>query len=95
MVWFRRVSSAVGMIRIVVAVFLFGAAWASLPPPAAPQRIAEQMHSGPIVIAHRGASIEAPENTIPAFELALQDGADGWETDLRTSKDGVIVCVLS
>ncbi|MCI0545666.1 MAG: glycerophosphodiester phosphodiesterase, partial [Candidatus Rokubacteria bacterium] len=41
----------------------------------------------PLVIAHRGASEEAPENTIAAFELALALGADGLEVDVHLSKD--------
>jgi len=43
------------------------------------------------VIAHRGASSYAPENTIPAFDLALEMGADGLETDIRATKDGILV----
>jgi glycerophosphoryl diester phosphodiesterase len=42
----------------------------------------------PLVIAHRGASADAPENTIAAFELALEQGADGIELDLHLSADG-------
>ncbi len=41
------------------------------------------------VIAHRGASAHAPENTMAAFELALQQGADALELDIRLSRDGV------
>jgi glycerophosphoryl diester phosphodiesterase len=41
----------------------------------------------PLVIAHRGASAEAPENTIAAFELALAQGADGIELDVHLSSD--------
>jgi len=41
----------------------------------------------PLVIAHRGASAEAPENTIAAFELALDHGADGIQLDLHLSRD--------
>lgn len=41
--------------------------------------------------AHRGASVDAPENTIPAFELAFQQGADGIELDVQRSLDGVLV----
>ena len=41
----------------------------------------------PVVIAHRGASAEAPENTIAAFELALEQGADGIELDVHLSAD--------
>jgi glycerophosphoryl diester phosphodiesterase len=43
------------------------------------------------IIAHRGASGEAPENTIPAFELALRQGADAIELDVRLTADGVPV----
>lgn len=41
--------------------------------------------------AHRGASLAAPENTIPAFELAFAQGADGIELDVQRSRDGVLV----
>ena len=41
-----------------------------------------------LVIAHRGASAAAPENTIAAFELAVALGADGIELDVRRSLDG-------
>ena len=43
------------------------------------------------VYAHRGASAEAPENTLRAFGLALDLGADGIELDVRLSADGVPV----
>ncbi len=39
------------------------------------------------VIAHRGASAEAPENTLPAFRLALEQGASEVELDVRFSSD--------
>jgi glycerophosphoryl diester phosphodiesterase len=41
-----------------------------------------------LVIAHRGASAAAPENTLAAFELAVALGADGIELDVRRSLDG-------
>lgn len=41
--------------------------------------------------AHRGASVDAPENTLPAIELALQQGADGVEIDVQLSSDGRVV----
>lgn len=50
-----------------------------------------QRSSIPLLIAHRGASIDAPENTLAAFRLAIEQRADGLECDLRMSKDGVIV----
>lgn len=46
----------------------------------------------PVVVAHRGASGDAPENTLPAFRLAWEQGADAIEGDFHLSKDGVIVC---
>lgn len=42
-------------------------------------------------IAHRGASGQAPENSLPAFELALTQGADFVELDVRRTADGEIV----
>lgn len=44
-----------------------------------------------LVIAHRGASAYAPENTMPAFELAIRQGADMLELDVQRSADGVLV----
>ena len=49
--------------------------------------------SEPLIVAHRGASFDAPENTLPAFELAWELGADAVEGDFLLSKDGHIVCV--
>ena len=51
---------------------------ASLPPP-------------PLVVAHRGYSAAAPENTLPALHAAVEAGADGVEIDLQITKDGVVV----
>jgi glycerophosphoryl diester phosphodiesterase len=45
-----------------------------------------------ITFAHRGARIEEPENTIPAFRRALAAGATGIETDVWQSADGEVVC---
>lgn len=43
------------------------------------------------IFAHRGASYGAPENTMSAFFLALQEGADGIELDVHLTKDGEVV----
>lgn len=43
------------------------------------------------IILHRGLSLEAPENTLPAFNLAGQRGAEYVETDVRQLKDGTFV----
>jgi glycerophosphoryl diester phosphodiesterase len=45
------------------------------------------------IVAHRGASRDAPENTIAAFELAWRQGADAIEGDFRLTKDNRIVCI--
>ncbi len=45
----------------------------------------------PLIIAHRGASALAPENTLAAFRRAIADGAEGIEFDVRLSKDGAVV----
>ena len=46
----------------------------------------------PLVMAHRGDAVHAPENTFAAFGLALERGAQLLETDLWFTKDGVLVC---
>jgi len=43
----------------------------------------------PLIIAHRGASAEAPENTVAAFRRALALKVDGIELDVQVSRDGV------
>jgi len=47
----------------------------------------------PISIAHRGCAGESPENTIPAFERALAQGAGALESDIHLSRDGVPVLI--
>lgn len=46
-----------------------------------------------IVLGHRGASGYAPENTLEAFKLAMDMGADGFELDVHLSKDGELVVI--
>jgi glycerophosphoryl diester phosphodiesterase len=47
----------------------------------------------PFVVAHRGASADRPEHTLAAYDLALEQGADGVECDVRLTRDGHLVCV--
>lgn len=47
----------------------------------------------PEIVAHRGASEEAPENTVAAFVEAWRQGADAIEGDFRMTRDGSIVCM--
>ena len=44
-------------------------------------------------VAHRGASAYAPEHTLAAYRLALEQGADYVEQDLAVTKDGVLICL--
>ncbi len=52
-----------------------------------------QKDNFPLIIAHRGASALAPENTLAAFRKAIEDGADGIEFDVRFTKDRVPVVI--
>lgn len=47
----------------------------------------------PLIVAHRGDSKNAPENTLPAFQLAWKNGADAIEGDIHLTKDGQIVFI--
>jgi glycerophosphoryl diester phosphodiesterase len=50
-------------------------------------------YTKPTLIAHRGASFDAPEHTIAAYELAIKFGADFVEPDLQLTKDGILICL--
>jgi len=56
-------------------------------------RLPEPLIWPPLKIGHRGASAEAPENTLASFELALRQGADAIEFDVQLSSDGVPVVI--
>ena len=49
------------------------------------------MSKSPLVIAHRGASGIAPENTLAAFAKAIEIGVDRIEMDLRQTLDGEVI----
>ena len=66
--------------RYLAIIFLF----LSAPPGASAQ---------PLIVAHRGASHDAPENTLPAFLEAWRQRADAIEGDFHLTKDGKIVCI--
>lgn len=77
------------MTGIALALIVLVGLW--LVPPLFPPNWAYQgdLPAKPALIAHRGASMLAPENTLAAAELAAENGALGFETDLRISLDGV------
>lgn len=47
----------------------------------------------PLVVAHRGDKIHAPENTLAAFELAARNGADAIEFDVKLTADGHVIVI--
>jgi hypothetical protein len=49
--------------------------------------------SGQLIVGHRGASHDAPENTIAAYKLAIEQGADAFEGDYWLGADGHIMCL--
>ena len=49
--------------------------------------------AAPLVFAHRGSSAARPEHTLAAYQLAIAEGADGLECDVRLTRDGHLVCV--
>ena len=55
--------------------------------------ISQSMGNEPLVVAHRGASGDAPENTAPALKLACEQGVDAIQGDFHLRKDGQIVCI--
>ena len=50
-------------------------------------------YSKKTLVAHRGASAYAPEHTLSAYKLAIEQGADFVEQDLAVTKDGVLICL--
>src|SRR5688572_6859584 len=46
-----------------------------------------------LLVAHRGASAYAPEHTLAAYRLAIEQGADYVEQDLAVTRDGVLICL--
>jgi glycerophosphoryl diester phosphodiesterase len=53
--------------------------------------ILKSSRNHPVVVAHRGDSFHAPENTLEAAKLAHDAGADAWELDVQLTRDGVPV----
>jgi glycerophosphoryl diester phosphodiesterase len=51
------------------------------------------MDSPPLIIAHRGDSAHAPENTLAAYRLAREAGADWIELDIQCTHDGRLICL--
>jgi len=87
----RRAAS----LAAAVIVLSFGVGPIGVPPTYADtQRVnVTSLKAGSLVIAHRGASAEAPENTLPAMRRAAVEGADMVEFDVQRTADGHLVIV--
>lgn len=57
------------------------------------QAWASPLGSAPLVFAHRGSSAALPEHTVAAYERAAVEGVDGFECDVRLTRDGHLVCI--
>jgi glycerophosphoryl diester phosphodiesterase len=87
---FERATRAGGAAALVLLLLLLVVA----PGPRAGPTATHPLQDGRVtVIAHRGASVHAPENTLAAFARALESGADALEMDVRLSADGVVVVI--
>lgn len=71
-----------GLVTLLCSV-LCGALWAAPLPE----------HPCPLIVAHRGSSRIAPENTLAAYALAWEQGAHAAETDVHLTADGQVVCL--
>lgn len=52
-----------------------------------------EQYPRPVVFAHRGDLVHAPENTLPSFQQAIQKGADGVELDAKLTRDGRVIVI--
>lgn len=85
----RRVLAGLGLLLLMIPL----ASVALSPPWAGKKLAAARGFPHPAVVAHRGASWHAPEETVPAYEIARRLGADYLELDLQRSADGVLLAV--
>ncbi|MHA1674207.1 MAG: glycerophosphodiester phosphodiesterase family protein, partial [Promethearchaeota archaeon] len=82
----KRFKSS-GIILFLILTNVFGMLLPIIAPPV--NAIKGDLPDKPLIMAHRGASYLAPENTLVAGELAAEWGAVGWEVDISISFDGV------
>jgi glycerophosphoryl diester phosphodiesterase/membrane-associated phospholipid phosphatase len=75
------------VLAALALVAMVAASWSQIPAPGPGAAGGDDV----LVIAHSGAQADAPTNTMPAFELALEQGADVLEMDLQLTADGEVV----
>src|SRR5688572_661055 len=78
-------------VNLSLIVFLLAAVFMSAISRPSRAQVVTSRSGKTLVIAHRGGAKESTENTIEAFQRAGRIGADGIETDLRLTRDGVVV----
>jgi glycerophosphoryl diester phosphodiesterase len=76
---------------LVASVWLFASVFSAGLPLTLRAQVLTARSGKALVIAHRGGAKESTENTIEAFQRAGRIGADGIETDIRLTRDGVVV----
>lgn len=81
----KKLRIATTSVTVVLTAMTIGLLWHY-------RYLAEPITSMPDVCAHRGDNIHAPENTVPAYELAFSEMLPWVETDVLMTSDGVIVC---
>jgi len=84
-----RVSLLTSVFSVTVLAGLLTPAAAQQPAPGTVQAARKARE----IIAHRGSSIDRPENTLASCRRAIEVGATVTETDIRTTRDGVLVCL--
>jgi len=87
-----RVKSARAALMMMMPLLLLVTAFAAFAAPV-PRGESRAKAKKKILVAHRGASAYAPEHTLEAYKLAVEQGADFVEQDLQITKDGVLVCL--
>ncbi len=87
-----RIDPFRGKARIITAVIIIGCAVVYFTQNFTGRSMHTLDYSRPEIVAHKGDSLHAPENTVPAVNLAIEEGLSDWvEIDVRQTADGVIV----
>ena len=88
----KGIPRAVGLMTLLASALVMSESTLAIEPPG--KALAAKIGvPWPAVIAHRGASFDAPEETIPAYMLARELGADYLEMDIQRTRDGVLIAL--
>ncbi|NHJ85928.1 MAG: hypothetical protein FK734_10730, partial [Asgard group archaeon] len=89
-IWNSTIKNNPRNITLAIFISMLFLTFFILPIVIVPSNVVNPLPDKPKLIAHRGASHLAPENTIAAGEQAIAWGAYGWEVDIRISYDGIL-----